>query len=565
MDLMKRMTNVARTNFAELPLSASFQSHNQFRLSLRCFNLAVARNVSFFSGWEEREFVGNQSQLRRNSGPPFYGISTSEGLVAGYCSPHIITELVEQWRLLADLGMLGPSSELSSRLSVLSSNLWYAELSERILDFEKENEIASFGEDDALSSILCFSRLSILLMKRETKLVDNEQLLHNALSVIVPLTQFSLNENIWDARIGSEATSRSPEEWRRLVAAGENRDHLRPSERPGYVKTSMKQSDHSRDNVIDWFLGENSNEPMRNLVTAWKGRSAEVWKQIVSSRSQTEKAACEAMDSLHCALLRLRQSFTEEAVSRASILVASAMIEISMYPECSNGLLCLQQAALFAGHGSKRGNNDDFFKQKLPEKENCSPHEALIILGRADCLSQIHFCQEAAFLCGFVASVCAMHRKEDSLFSDQWTLVSITAYNTSVMIRDNALKLIQLGQDQKRFNFDLWDITIKSELMRGREDGLSWSEANFTQRSSQSQSERLQDSYAQRAATAETEKNIESDLMLGREDNLFMSEANFTQESILPGSEPPESPFSRSAIIGEAGSDYGNGVEVVEL
>lgn len=132
----------------------------------------------------------------------------------------------------------------------------------------------------------------------------------------------------------------------------------------------------------------------------------------------------------------------------------------------------VQHAALFAGQGSKEGNNDSYFKAPLPEKEICSPHEALLVLGRAVCLQAINLYREAAFLCGFVASVCAMRRANcgGQLESD-WAVVSLSAYNTAVMVRFAALKL---RQDQDTKIFECWDQSIRAELCLGRQEGSAF-------------------------------------------------------------------------------------------
>ena len=132
----------------------------------------------------------------------------------------------------------------------------------------------------------------------------------------------------------------------------------------------------------------------------------------------------------------------------------------------------MQHAALFAGQGSKDGSNDVYFKAPLPERENCSPHEAILVLGRADCLQSINFFREAAFLCGFVTSVCALQRQIGRGKLDRmWSIVSLAAYNTSVMIRYATLKL---PQDQEKKVFECWDTSIKAELCLGRQEYLSY-------------------------------------------------------------------------------------------
>jgi hypothetical protein len=67
MDIMSTAASTSTTEFSDLPLSASWQSTDQFRLSLRC----VATT------WPSREMClfGNPHQLRRRVGPAFYGLA----------------------------------------------------------------------------------------------------------------------------------------------------------------------------------------------------------------------------------------------------------------------------------------------------------------------------------------------------------------------------------------------------------------------------------------------------------------------------------------------------------
>lgn len=471
-DLLSRGASGFNATFAELPFQAKWQSLDQYRVTLKCYNLAVARNVSYFSGWDEREFNGSLQQLRRRIGPAFYGITTGSGQVAGYVSNFILDELVKQWGLL--VGRVYPAASIVSKLSLLCSNRWYSELEKKIVEFEQENRpIAMYGEEDAVTVLLSFSRMSISILKQTCTLADNEQALLNALSVLLPLTQFCLNEQIWYCSIGSEAASRSPEEWLRLGTKASNDGVPRPSDRAGYVKPSQRSTDDRKSNM-DWFLGEDMDEPLSNLIVIPNSILAKIWKDIVVNVSCSDRTVAESMEELHNCMLCLRKSFTAEAVERASLHVAAAVLQIAMHPECENGFICFHHAALFAGQGAKEGSNDIHFKVPLPEKEDCTPHEALMILGRADCLLALHFYQESTFLCGFVTSVCAIRRQScRGKLDEEWTVVSITAYNSSVMIRFAALELLQ-HEEKKLFDFEWWDSATREELCQARQGGLNF-------------------------------------------------------------------------------------------
>jgi hypothetical protein len=180
------------------------------------------------------------------------------------------------------------------------------------------------------------------------------------------------------------------------------------------------------------------------------------------------------MQKLHTRMRELRACCSEQAVEKACLEVAGALIHLA--PVCSNHFLCLQQAAMFAGNSFKGGNSNLDFREPLPSKESCTPLEALVILGRADCLQAVHFCPEAAFLCRFVASLCSHHRnhgKETFEWNEQWKIVAIMAYNVSVMIRHTALMLFQ-EQDKRDESSWPWEFDVIEELKRGWVAGQSW-------------------------------------------------------------------------------------------
>lgn len=457
-----------------LPLSAQWLSSEQYGISLRCHNLAIARNVTHFSGFEEDEFGATPKQVQPDGGPPFYGISTSSGNVSGYLSPSILDELTSQWDMLSATGRIIPSQEIASKLFILQTNQWYTELEESIIQHEKEHQpICRSCEDEALSSLLAFSRLSLTLLNCASASFPDELYLRNALSVIIPLAQFCSGELFWNCRLGTEALYGSPQEWRKLLYKNEKSSGPRHSDKP---RRRPKPSLEDRGNYpIDWFPGENSSRPLTNLICLPGSILAPLWKSIAITTISEEKDASKAMDNLHRAILRLRKCFTVEAAERASLRVSALLLEVARHCETQNGFLCLNQAALYAGQGAERGDNDKWFTGRLPEKELCTAHEALIILGRADCLQAVHFFEEAGFLCGFVVSVVARHRIKNKELQQEWKIVSIMAYNTSVLLRDSVLNKLKTSA-KTDFTFEYWDATIKHELMRGRETGLSFGE-----------------------------------------------------------------------------------------
>ncbi len=130
---------------------------------------------------------------------------------------------------------------------------------------------------------------------------------------------------------------------------------------------------------------------------------------------------------------------------------------------------------MFASQGPKGGTSDRLFQARLPKVEACSPLDALLTLGRADCLLSVYFYQEAAFLCNYVALACGRHRHiVDGLQKDvRWKIVSSLAYDLSVMIRNFSRSII-LEQSRKDDNSGTWDIAVITEFKRARSEGREW-------------------------------------------------------------------------------------------
>ena len=206
--------------------------------------------------------------------------------------------------------------------------------------------------------------------------------------------------------------------------------------------------------------------PVSALLTQWReGRTD-------SNRTVDKEQAQAAMRQVDVAVKQLRACYTEAALQRSSIQVALALLDLVIKELCSNPFLCLQQAAMFASNGAKGGNNDEHFKEGLPVDRECTPQEALVIIGRADCLQCLQFPDEAIYLCSYVARVCRLHRdrQEPELpWNAQWRVISILAYNLSVAIRTTQRQ----QADRSGSRIDYWENSVVEELQRGRGDALA--------------------------------------------------------------------------------------------
>jgi len=172
------------------------------------------------------------------------------------------------------------------------------------------------------------------------------------------------------------------------------------------------------------------------------------------------------------AIKNLRKSRTLNSLEQSSLDVSVALIDVAATEECFNPFLCLQQAAMYAELGSKLGSNDEPFKKCLPSKEKCTPLEALVILGRADCLRAIHFLHEAQYLCSWVISVCRLHRDRQEAFflwDERWRVIGVLCYVTKARIDETGEAL---HNNNKSAPLRKWDDVAQDEANRGKSDAL---------------------------------------------------------------------------------------------
>lgn len=199
----------------------------------------------------------------------------------------------------------------------------------------------------------------------------------------------------------------------------------------------------------------------------------EEWNKHGLSKAANAPEAFLAMKKLDDAMKNLRKSRTLNALERSSLDVSAALVDVASTEECFNPFLCLQQAAIYAELGSKLGSNDEPFKKCLPSADRCSPLEAVVILGRADCLRAIHFLHEAQYLCSWVISVCRLHRdRQQSAFiwDARWRVVGVLCYVTKATIDESAEVLY--NNNKSVWPLRTWGDDAHDEANRGKSDAL---------------------------------------------------------------------------------------------
>jgi hypothetical protein len=457
-------------NLEECPYSSNWQSPAQLRLSERCFNLLVAMNISSYCGWGS---IDAPYLLRRQrDSPEYFGLILTD-MVAGHLPASCEEEMVRQWDLVSQCRPEAAASlNLSSHLANLHGSIWYKENTDSFHHEMKARPIARFGEDAAMNLSFSFSKVCLLLAAQDE--ADGRRtrdvMLSNALSILLPVLQFGLHRTIWKCEIGGEAATRSVNTWR-VIALRNKSDLVKTRKRVPSVTIREKEKNAAEG----WFKGESFMFPLSNLIAIPMAELRCLWRNKAEATAvcHGNRSADELMHNVHVSMKQLRRCFTEHATERQSHKVAVSLFALAEHHFCENPFFCLQQAAQFATQSPKRGNNDEPFKAPLPKPEACTPREALIILGRADCLQSLHFCDEAAFLCNYVASLCSRHRvssASDFEWSKEWNVLSILTYNLSVMIRSTAKIVLK---DEKALGRFEWSPSTLEELQRGRLDGVA--------------------------------------------------------------------------------------------
>lgn len=265
--------------------------------------------------------------------------------------------------------------------------------------------------------------------------------------------------HLWDTPIGTAAITKTANmyDWNKLARSVGQRSGDGSARRSRTQPTKRMEPQKRRP------LPTMIRIPVSTLLSQWNdGRP--------TKRIDSEEAK-QAMRKVDEATRQLRACYTETAVQKGCIQVALSLMELVDKGYCYNPFLCLQQAAIFASQGSKGGNNDQAFKQGLPKERECTPQEALVIIGHADCLQSLHFRDEAIYLCSYVARVCRLHRDRQETAMEwhaQWKVVGICLYNVSVAIRTT-----RLFEEEGTARPESWEDSVVEELKRGRVDAIA--------------------------------------------------------------------------------------------
>jgi len=308
-------------------------------------------------------------------------------------------------------------------------------------------------------------------------------------------TQFCLDQSLWDSDLGVKGTDENAE-WQ-IFAAGDSTfkastNAIKPLKKALLVKTPLRQKQnaakHSTSNQM-------TKSPFSKIIKIsaevmlreWNGKETfedsdedddEIDRRLNKWTNSFSAPSQHAMKKLDYSIQKLRHCATINSLQKASLQVSLSLLDVAATKECRNPFLCLNQAAVFSAQGPKGGNNDEPLKKPLPKETDCSPEDALQVLGRADCLRAIHFTSEALFLCSYAARVCCLHRDKKELhhpWTPKWRIIGIMVYTISVGI-DSIIFSIMQG-DARKTMLDSWEKSIKAEIGRGRSDAIAMQKA----------------------------------------------------------------------------------------
>ena len=298
--------------------------------------------------------------------------------------------------------------------------------------------------------------------------------------IISSQTQFIIDKNVWESQIGrmNEIDKEEVEYFLddRCQWMGKASKVIQFPTNP---KQSVQRHQYQMQSQPHFSLEANPRpaEPPRpklsKVIQVPTSVLMDQWNKEESAEPGNLAGAIRAMKKLDDTMKILRKSRTLNALEQSSLDVSAALIDVAATKECHNPFLCLQQAAMYAELGSKLGSNDEPFKKLLPDKEKCTPLEALVILGRADCLRAIHFLQEAQYLCSWVISVCRLHRgPQDStlLHDDRWKVISVLCYVTKATIDETGHALHTTINSS--WSLRKWDDAAQEEANRGKSEAL---------------------------------------------------------------------------------------------
>lgn len=308
-------------------------------------------------------------------------------------------------------------------------------------------------------------------------------------------TQFCLNINIWDSPLGQGASEETAGAWDYYLKERNNLDEIalhnpitsKARAKPVYTSVTtaaLKNVPGGSRGILmpqTWRPARPSiiPVPVSLLLQEWKTPPSTGKHTLTTTPNDSLLPSRVSMKKVDFAMKQLRSSLTIQTLQKTCIKVAEALLEVAADPQCHNPFLCISHAAIFASYGPKGGNSDEPFKRRLPiSKKLCTPLQALLILGRADCLRAVAFTDEAIFLCSYVAKLVALHRghaTHEWEWNAQWRVVGIQTYLVYASIDASIKPLLTTDSSSS-----LWEEDVNKEIAHSKIDAQSYSDLTPT-------------------------------------------------------------------------------------
>ena len=166
------------------PLDSSWQPNEYRPLSIKAYNLAIACNVSLFSGWETEEY--NQKDLKRKYGDKHFGVHLRGRRLTG-CLPEHEEVISRLWKKFEQLEPKAPKLSFDEKVKEVKDAEWFQKANDNDDSPPGDGTVVSYAEKDALQLFLAYTALCFHMAEAENdkKLANRYQQL--ALSVLIPV------------------------------------------------------------------------------------------------------------------------------------------------------------------------------------------------------------------------------------------------------------------------------------------------------------------------------------------------------------------------------------------
>ena len=187
-DLHASTQKLDRSSFRYYPISCNWQSPELEFLSRRAYNICVSCNVTAFSGWEKKEFT--LSAMKRKRGASYFGVRVQGVQVAGHLHKKTELQLSRQWKMVEKLIPTLNSLDFDRGVANTKRADWCVEAMDKLKQPQYQKiPIALYGEDFALSILLIFSKISLIVAKEENDEVKEDMLIKDSLSILLPVVR----------------------------------------------------------------------------------------------------------------------------------------------------------------------------------------------------------------------------------------------------------------------------------------------------------------------------------------------------------------------------------------